>query len=82
MELDINTDWVNYSYYAPSVGQPASAANGSELLSTMTGGPGRYFDASWARDFFTMSARYPANGSESSTTTTTSKKASGAKRAG
>jgi hypothetical protein len=82
MELDINTDWVNYSYYAPSVGQPASAANGSELLSTMIGGPGRYFDPSWARDFFTMSARYPANGSESSTTTTTSKKASRATRAG
>lgn len=82
MELDINTDWVNYSYYAPPVGQPASPANGSELLSTMTGTAGRYFQSWWARDFFTMSARYPANGSESSTTTTTSKKASRATRAG
>ena len=57
MELDINTDWVNFSTYQPSTptGQ-ASAANGSELLSGMTGTPGRYFESWWARDFFTMSA--------------------------
>ncbi len=60
MELDINTDWVNYSVYAPSPGTPASAANGVTLLQgdeEMSGGPGRYFDPGWARDFFTMSAR-------------------------
>ena len=34
----------------------ASAANGSELLSGMTGTPGRYFQSWWARDFITMSA--------------------------
>jgi hypothetical protein len=58
MELDINTDWVNLSYYTPS---PASGvalpSNGIELLSSMTGTPARYFQPWWARDFFTMSAR-------------------------
>jgi hypothetical protein len=57
MELDINTDWVNFSSYQPSttVG-PATPANGTELLSGMTGTPGRYFEPWWARDFITMSA--------------------------
>jgi hypothetical protein len=57
MELDINTDWVNFSSYQPSTptGQ-ASAANGTELLAGMTGTPGRYFEPWWARDFITMSA--------------------------
>ena len=57
MELDINTDWVNFSTYRPAsaTGQ-ASAANGTELLSGMTGTPGRYFESWWARDFITMSA--------------------------
>jgi hypothetical protein len=57
MELDINTDWVNYSTYHPSTATgAASGANGTELLSTMTGTPARYFQSWWARDFFTMSA--------------------------
>jgi hypothetical protein len=57
MELDINTDWVNYSTYQPAaaLGQ-ATAANGTELLPGMTGTPGRYFQSWWARDFITMSA--------------------------
>ena len=70
MELDINPDWVNFSSYAPSIGQPASGSNGSLLLSGMTGGPERYFQSWWSRDFFTMSARYPANGSTTASTTT------------
>ncbi len=58
MELDINTDWVNYSTYDPSTpGGAATPANGSLLLSTMTGGPERYFQSWWSRDFFTMSVR-------------------------
>ncbi len=60
MELDINTDWVNYSTYAPSTpGGPANPANGTELLAGMTGTPGRYFQPWWARDFITMSAVTP-----------------------
>jgi len=60
MELDINTDWVNYSTYQPATPNgPASAANGTVLIAGMTGGPGRYFEPWWARDFFTMSAASP-----------------------
>jgi hypothetical protein len=57
MELDINTDWVNFSSYQPSpVTAPAAASNGTELIAGMTGTPGRYFQPWWARDFITMSA--------------------------
>jgi hypothetical protein len=57
MELDINTDWVNFASYRP-VGAtgPATAANGADLLPTMVGGPDRYFEPYWARDFITMSS--------------------------
>ncbi|HEY6474476.1 MAG TPA: phosphodiester glycosidase family protein [Acidimicrobiales bacterium] len=56
MELDINTDWVNFSSYQPSVPNgPATGANGTELLPGMTGTPGRYFQPWWARDFITLS---------------------------
>ena len=57
MELDINTDWVNFSSYQPSTpAGPATPTNGTELLAGMTGTPGRYFQPWWARDFITMSA--------------------------
>jgi Phosphodiester glycosidase len=57
MELDINTDWVNFSSYQPSPATgPATANNGTELISGMSGSPGRYFEPWWARDFITMSA--------------------------
>jgi hypothetical protein len=57
MELDINTDWVNLTTYKPATPSGlASGANGTELLSNMTGGPNRYFQTWWARDFITMSA--------------------------
>ena len=57
MELDINTDWVNFTTYQPRprTGRPPPA-NGTELLPGMTGTPGRYFESWWARDFITMSA--------------------------
>jgi Phosphodiester glycosidase len=79
MELDINADWVQYSIYSPPAGQPASPANGVPLMSSMAAGsqgPSRYFQTWWVRDFFTMSAKYPANGTMSSSpiTSTTSKK--------
>jgi uncharacterized protein YigE (DUF2233 family) len=58
MELDINTDWVNFATYAPSSPTaPAAPANGRDLLPTMAGAPDRYFESWWSRDFFTMSAR-------------------------
>lgn len=57
MELDINTDWVNFSsYQPPSSSGLASLNNGTELLPGMTGTPGRYFEPWWARDFITMSS--------------------------
>ncbi len=57
MELDINTDWVNFSVYKPATPTgAASGLNGTELLPGMTGTPARYFQTWWARDFFTMSA--------------------------
>ena len=57
MELDINTDWVNFSSYRPSTSTgPATAANGALLLPGMTGSTSRYFESWWARDFITMSA--------------------------
>jgi uncharacterized protein YigE (DUF2233 family) len=62
MELDINTDWVNYATFAPkSANGLASPANATDLLplADMAGPPSRYFVTWWARDFFTMSARPP-----------------------
>ena len=57
MELDINTDWVNFSTYQPlTATAPATPGNGTELLPGMTGTPGRYFEPWWARDFIAMSA--------------------------
>ena len=58
MELDINTDWVNFSIYSPhSLNGRADPTNGATLLAAMSGGPERYFESWWARDFFTLSAR-------------------------
>ena len=62
MELDINTDWVDYATYDPrSPAGAASAANGKALLPDMVGGVGRYFASWWSRDFFTVSARLPGS---------------------
>ena len=60
MELDINTDWVNFATYNPhGATAPAAPANGTDLLPGMYGQPDRYFESWWSRDFFTMSARTP-----------------------
>ena len=40
--------------YSDRTGSPA---NGTEMLSNMTGTPSRYFESWWARDFITMSSR-------------------------
>ena len=57
MELDINTDWVQYSTFAAAPGHPVSGVNGASLLSNMAGAPSRYFASWWIRDFYTMSLR-------------------------
>ncbi len=57
MELDINPAWDTFTFYTPPPGAAASPANGTDLVSSMSGGPTRFFDPSWARDFITMSAR-------------------------
>jgi len=60
MELDINTDWVNFATFDPASPHGlATPANGTDLLpaADMSGPASRYFESWWARDFFTMSAR-------------------------
>jgi len=57
MELDINTDWVQYSVFNGPLNTPINGANGASLLGSMAETPSRYF-ASWEnRDFFTMTLR-------------------------
>lgn len=55
MELDINTDWVQYSVFNGPIGTAINGANGTSLLSAMNGPPSRYFATWWNRDFYTMS---------------------------
>lgn len=58
MELDINPDWPVFATYDPATpNSPATPSNGSGLLSGTVQGPGTFFDPTWDRDFFTMSAR-------------------------
>ena len=57
MELDINTDWVQFSTYLAAPGRPVSGAQGTSLLPNMAGDPSRYFESWWIRDFYTMSVR-------------------------
>jgi Phosphodiester glycosidase len=56
MELDINTEWVDYFYFNAPLGVPASPDNATKLISTMAWTTSRYFQAG-TRDFFTMSLR-------------------------
>ena len=57
MELDINPDWPVFATYDPAGGHgPATPSNGHLLAATVRG-PDTFFDAWWARDFVTMSAR-------------------------
>jgi hypothetical protein len=55
MELDINTDWVDFFYFSPTNGQAAAPSNGSKLLPAMAGSPKRYFEPS-SRDFIAVFA--------------------------
>jgi hypothetical protein len=57
MQLDINPNWPVFVTYDPPAGAPAAPGNGCKLLSDTTQGPWTFFEATWARDFITMSAR-------------------------
>ena len=79
MELDINTDWVQFSAFTGALNTPinggnatCNSANATCLLGTMNGPPSRYFTNWWNRDFFTMSLRAGGTTTSLSTTTTSS----------
>jgi len=58
MELDINPAWPTFATYDPvPPSSPATASNGTDLLSDMEGAPYRLFETLWSRDFITLSAR-------------------------
>ncbi len=57
MQLDINPDWPDFISYAPRPGALAAPSNGRKLLTSSAQGPSTFFEAWWARDFITMSAR-------------------------
>ncbi|HEX3333510.1 MAG TPA: phosphodiester glycosidase family protein [Acidimicrobiales bacterium] len=58
MQLDINPDWPVFATYAPpAVGVPAGPSNGTSMEPASVQGPATFFNASWARDFVTMSIR-------------------------
>jgi hypothetical protein len=60
MELDINPTWPVFASYAPPTGAPAAPANGASMQPASVQGPATFFEAAWARDFITMSARATA----------------------
>ena len=62
MELDINPSWPVFAAYAPLLGAPAAPSNGSSMPPAADQGPATFFEAAWARDFVTMSARTVAVG--------------------
>ncbi len=57
MQLDINPNWPDFVSYDPPAGALAGPSNGRKLLSSTAQGPSTFFEAWWARDFITMSAR-------------------------
>jgi hypothetical protein len=57
MELDINPDWPVFATYHPAGQQGLATPSNGHLLTATVRGPDTFFDASWARDFITMSGR-------------------------
>ena len=59
MELDINSEWVNFATFDPATPHGLATQNNAlDLLpSTDMAGAYRYFVSYWERDFFTLSAR-------------------------
>jgi hypothetical protein len=60
MELDINPSWPVFATYDPAGQHGLAAPSNGHLLTATVRGPNTFFDASWARDFITMSARHSA----------------------
>lgn len=54
MELDINTDWVQYAYYRGTTGKAINGGDGTNLLSQMSYSPSRFFSTWMNRDFYVM----------------------------
>ncbi len=79
MELDINTDWVNFFYFNQSVGALASPANGSQLLPGMLRPVSRYFSIT-DRDFVGAFARPAPLSFPSPSATVTSSSATASSR--
>jgi hypothetical protein len=77
MELDINTDWVQFTSFKAPLNTAITSAYGTNLLTGsqgMIGNPGRWFATWWNRDFYTMSIRDPyVGGSLNPVTSTTTK---------
>ena len=57
MELDINPDWPVFATYDPATEHGLATPSDGHLLTATVRGPDTFFDAWWARDFITMSAR-------------------------
>ena len=58
MELDINSDWVNFASFGSGSDGVATAADAHDLLPAADmSGAYRYFASYWQRDFFALSAR-------------------------
>ena len=57
MELDINPDWPVFATYDPAGMHGLAMPSNGHLLTATVRGPDTFFDAWWARDFITMSAR-------------------------
>lgn len=57
MELDINPDWPVFATYSPLGDHGLATPSNGHLLTATVRGPDIFFDASWARDFVTMTAR-------------------------
>jgi len=68
MELDINTDWVQFSAFTGPLNTPINGSNGTSLESAMAGKPSRYFANWWTRDFYTMTLRSKVTTTSSTTT--------------
>jgi hypothetical protein len=57
MQLDINPDWPLFATYDPATEHGLATPANGQLLTATVRGPDTFFDAWWARDFTTMSAR-------------------------